>query len=807
MSQQKHRNNHYVPEWYQRRFLTDDRKKLFYLNLDPITQLPDGRKIKHREISEFAPSQCFCERDLYTTQFGEAINDEIERSLMGALDTNGAKAVAAIAEGDEIAVHEALQPFFEYLDAQKLRTPKGLDWIRSKYAKLSQVDLMMEMQGLRTMHCTMWAEGVREIISAEDSDVKFIVTDHPVTIYNAAFPPESSTCAYPEDPAIELIGSQTVFVLDENHCLILTNLEYSKNPDDANLTAKRTNARYRGHSIVRTDAYIRTRKFTREEVIAVNYLLKNRARKYIASSNKDWLYPENEFKGDWKSIAKILLPRDELYRFGGEIYVGYKDGSVHYQDEFGRTSGAHEYLRKPRKESIDANDNCGCGSGRKFKKCCQGKSEQDRPSWEVFSIRERNLMFIRAVQDMLGLNKGKSWEDVRRDLSDDQVKEIHEMYGSLWPKDTDIASLLPRPDPNLSRGVFLGTVDPRTVGANAIGMLTYFDEIILPNPFVNPGFVKPDYSPTHSPAQHKEQTVKNIVFLLTLEPFIHAGLIHLVPDPTDFNDEFRRRVWAMVEQRTGDWKPGDTDFDQLRFLAEEDFQRTVRRMPESSLKAYIRRLTPEIEDGMLDKVVVEMKKQAEEDPFALLQAMQPGKENAQFKIIKGFNLEIALFIAGLTGSFVYTDMNVHWRHLHEHTIAGAPQATASWKPVTAEIKSIMFPLPNPDKVLDDRVSVGYGGSVRSLIRRILGSMLSNGPAKLTPMVTALGGHIARLQQNHIAEALLEANFEFSVPPAGFENNAVRRLIVTFGRANDIRIAPIAMLVQIYRATNKIEGTN
>ena len=51
--------------------------------------------------------------------------------------------------------------------------------------------LMFEMQGIRMMHCTIWSEGVREIVSAEDADVKFIISDHPVTIYNYAAPPEA----------------------------------------------------------------------------------------------------------------------------------------------------------------------------------------------------------------------------------------------------------------------------------------------------------------------------------------------------------------------------------------------------------------------------------------------------------------------------------------------------------------------------------------------------------------------------------------------------------------------------------------
>ena len=80
---------------------------------------------------------------------------------------------------------------FEYIDIQKIRTPKGLDWLRAQYPSLTQNELMREMQGIRMMHSTIWAGGIREIVSAENSDVKFVVSDHPITIYNHAAPPEA----------------------------------------------------------------------------------------------------------------------------------------------------------------------------------------------------------------------------------------------------------------------------------------------------------------------------------------------------------------------------------------------------------------------------------------------------------------------------------------------------------------------------------------------------------------------------------------------------------------------------------------
>jgi len=584
MSQQVTRHNHYVPIWYQKGFIIGTGASLNYLDLNPpATVLPDGRSILGRALTCRAPKSCFWSKDLYTTQFGGIFNDEIERFLFGTIDDFGARAVRAFGSDDLAAIHKLFQHFFEYLDAQKLRTPKGLDWIKSKYPNLTQLDLMIEMQALRQMHCTMWYESVREVVSAEQSDVKFIVTDHPVTIYNAACPPTSSACKYPDDPGIELKGSQTVFPLDANHCLILSNLEYAKNPTNVDLRAPRTHARYGGQSIARTDAFIRTRKLTSKEVSSINFLLKARAHRYIAASEKAWLEPEKADSGQWKTIGKILLPpSDELWHFGGKIYIGYQDGSTHYQDEFGRTSGAHKYLRKKRASPFDKDGPCGCGSGRKFKQCCAGLPKEDRPSWDVYSIRERNLMFIRATQDILGLFKGKTWEDIRRELSDDQIKQIHEAFESLWPRDTDLADLLPRPNERILRAVYLGLVDPRTVAVTVTGWLPYFDEVVIANPFINAGMVKPEFSPIKSPGKYKVQTLKNVLLLLMLEPFIDAGFIHMVPDPADFGD-IRHVLWNMAERRVGD-EVGfdDKDLQRNRALFEDDMMRANRGLPEDA---------------------------------------------------------------------------------------------------------------------------------------------------------------------------------------------------------------------------------
>ena len=221
--------NHYVPIWYQKRFLLDGKNSLFHLDLFPENKkLPDGRVIKMNDVHVWGPSSCFWVPDLYTTTFFGIQNDDILKFLFGPIDQTGSKALVALANNDVARLHDLFMKFFEYIDAQKLIIHKAhLDSLPlSRFSS----HRTYEMQRLRQMHVTMWVEAVREIVSAENANVKFIISDHPVTIYNYASGPDSELCRYPEDPSIALKGSQTIFPLDLNHCLILTNLEYAKDP-------------------------------------------------------------------------------------------------------------------------------------------------------------------------------------------------------------------------------------------------------------------------------------------------------------------------------------------------------------------------------------------------------------------------------------------------------------------------------------------------------------------------------------------------------------------------------------------------
>lgn len=773
------RNNHFVPQWHQNGFVDERDNELRHLKSREIKLKDGSTKIIHGK-NWFHSAQCFYEKDLYSTFFGTIFNDDIEKKLFGPIDDNGANSVKAYLTDDPAQWHDNFQDFFTYLDAQKLRTPKGLDWIKSKYPELSQSQLMTEMQALRTIHCTLWAEGVRELVSAEDSDVKFILSDHPVTVYNHACPPNSELCTYPNDPDIALMGSQTIFPLSKNRCLILTNLEYAEHSDHVNPLDQRTNATKIRHSMVNTINFINKRKLTADEVTKINYIIKFRAKDAIAAGKESWLYPENSLNCHWAELRHVLMPPDnELYHFGGEMFVGFKDGSTHYQDAFGRTTPENKYLKKETIElKLGRNDYCGCGSNRKYKHCCKDLPKELRSSWTELSIRERNLAFCRAIKGILGLDTGKTWLDVRREITEDQITRIYEFYSAMWPRETDIYSLLPKPDGRF-RALYTGVLDVRVIGLYALPMASLFDEFLIENPIVNPNNVKPEFSSTKSPAKYKYQALKDILLMLKLEPYIAYGLINLIPDPSNFDFNLMKAMMNMATSRQGTVK-NQRDIKVIKKLTLEDFLNSIHMAPRETK---IRLLVSYY--GMPEEVAARsidtLEANAEASPLSMRQPIQPGGGGQIMLFSLAPNYEMSLFTAQVTGSVIVTDSETRWIELQSAQHRQMGFVSYPWNSIYGKIGRI----PLDCNMLESCTKTQHHfAAARTTLKQVDELVLADENdlaqlERLTASVSRLNSQLGKIDSDRTAK-FVNCDCKILAPDGGFYDSKVQRLLALSG---------------------------
>ena len=801
----KTRNNHYVPQWYQEGFFELGRNALRYLDMQPPQRvLPNGRVITENSKFDAPTSRAFRERDLYSTFFGTSVNDEIERRLFGSIDTNGSAAVRAFLGDDVGEWHDHFQTLFEFIDIQKIRTPKGLDWLKAQYPSLTQNELMFEMQGIRLMHCTIWTEGVREIVSAQDANVKFIISDHPVTIYNHAVRPEAASCDYPNDPGIALKASQTIFPLNRDFCLILTNLEYAKDPSCQPLV-KRTFARNFGQSMVRTDAFIRSRRLSDLEVTRINYILKARARRYIAAGKDEWLYPEKTISDRWADLRETLLPKDDLWRFGGELYASFDDGHVRYQDPFGRTEKQREFLLKtPPAKPLRPGDGCGCGSGKRFKDCCKPRTVALRPTWAERSIRERNMALCRAVTDILELDKGKSWTAIRRDLTDEQISEIYHLYEGLWPIETDILQLLPKPD-GCSRAIYTGLIHPHTISEFALGSSLYFGELLIESPFLHAGTVRKEFSPVTNPRAYRQEFLKTIIIFLSVMPLVELGLVDLIPDPCNFDTHLRDQMMRMASARSAGL---DADLQKdlrLKELMEQDSRRILMSLSPASLRAQVRKSSPELDEAGLEEVARGIEQLREQDPLAVLQqgSFDGGKDGGLFSVMKLVpNFEMAMYLAQATGACIVTDSVFRWNEIRRAIRPTAGGSDFGLPALAKAIATSEFLFPSTAQEIVALSSNGKFATYPALMREA-SKYLANLPDRgLKPNFEA---HLAsRFMKAHepaqasvrkVGIATNLGRISCAFPVGGIQDNTVNRLLLMSSSEAHLANVPMAFFIE------------
>jgi Protein of unknown function (DUF4238) len=355
-------DHHFVPAWYQRAFLPDGKGVFFVLDKEPVTRVrcPDGalRKVTNvRDVFKCGSDKLFQVRGLYSVQAAGVQVDAMERSVFGHLDNIGARASAMLRSWpesggfgfrghDQIPSHyghpsERMQDLLLFLNAQRERTPRGIAQMKQFLAKQGRIGppnnlIMMYFQRRRQLNCTVWAEGMWEIFSAKKSQTKFLLSDDPVTLYNCDCYPASQACTFPNDPHPFWRGTRVLYPLSPTALLAITHNEHADDPKRSKAQENRRNARSHDQAILNYTDIINERELSDEQVHQVNFVLRARATRYVASSSRADLYPERAIGVPrWSDIDRIFYTRFESFRTQSTLMVSYQDGGLMHSNAFG----------------------------------------------------------------------------------------------------------------------------------------------------------------------------------------------------------------------------------------------------------------------------------------------------------------------------------------------------------------------------------------------------------------------------------------------------------------------------------------
>lgn len=427
-----------------------------------------------------------------------------------------------------------------------------------------------------------------------------------------------------------------------------------------------------------------------------------------------------------------------------------------------------------------------------------------RPTWNERSIRERNLMLQNGIVNVLGLKQEKDWVSVRRDLTDEQISKIYLLYEGLWPLETDLLALLPKPD-GIARAVYTGSIHPTTITEFALGASLYFGELIVEHPFLHAGTVRKKFSPVENPRAYRQEFLKTVVFFLTVMPLVELGLVNLIPDPCSFDVHLRDQMWQMAKSRSAGMDIDRRKEPRIEELMKQDTHRGLISLPRDALRSQLLKASPGLDEVRLEQTLHHIEWLKERDPLAVLQedSLAGGKKGGLLNMMKlAPNFEMAMYLAQATGACIVTDSFFRWTEVNRAIgqRAGGPYPGLASLARNIECSEFAF----PQNVMDiaafafDKTFAAYPALIRDILK-YLSSLSDRGPkpnreAQLTSRFAKAHAPV----QTAIKKARIpakEARISCVFPSGGIQDNTVNRLLLMSSSERHLPSVPMAFFIK------------
>ncbi len=330
-----------------------------------------------------------------------------------------------------------------------------------------------------------------------------------------------------------------------------------------------------------------------------------------------------------------------------------------------------------RKFKIKRNDLCPCGSGKKYKYCCEEKVDWEQLIKEgkdripYLSIRGRNYLFIQKIAEALQLDSAKppeSLDEYKKAITPKAVTAIHEAIIKIWPKELNIQSILEKCQTDVS-GLYIGYYSEKIL-EGIIRHSIYANKIIVVDPFIYPYSVKEEYNPISSPEEYRTQTLRNINFWFRLAPWIEAGIVEIIRTPDDFDHKLKwdsnKRQYKKFEENKELYEIAEktiSGYMETKEVEDELIRDFVLSIPNEYLEKIFKEIDLDKNNITFEEFMSYINKMRAEDPD-FLEPMKAKDNIPQFLIhSSGASYDIAKMTANITDSYLVTDIKSRWKEI------------------------------------------------------------------------------------------------------------------------------------------------
>ena len=409
-------------------------------------------------------------------------------------------------------------------------------------------------------------------------------------------------------------------------------------------------------------------------------------------------------------------------------------------------------------------------------------------------------MLFKGITNILGITEDRDWFTVRREITDDKIKKVYGLYDALWPRETNLLAMLPKPDGS-ARAIYTGVLHPSVISNCAVGLSLYYDDLLIEHPFIHPRTVNKEFSPLEYPHTYRQEFLNSVVLFTAIMPLVEQGLVTLFPDPCNFDLHLRDQMFAMAKFRAQGIKFDPEDEPGIREMMKEEGKRSMLLLSRDALRRHVIQQSPELDERAINAVLDGFARLREQDPLAVLQngSLEGGKGGGQlmpFKMLPNF--EITMYLAQATGSCIVTDSVFRWRELISAARRGVQDASPLAQ-LRASMERAEFLLPHDSYQIgafaEHGVFRGYPRVMKNVFKYLSTLSTKGEKPNVEENLNAEFNRIHASARSVIKKSedhLLEARVSCLWPAGGIQDNTVSRLLLMSSSEHHLASAPMAL---------------
>jgi hypothetical protein len=328
---------------------------------------------------------------------------------------------------------------------------------------------------------------------------------------------------------------------------------------------------------------------------------------------------------------------------------------------------------------IGRNSPCPCGSGKKYKSCCLGKTDWQQlfsgPAEGAprhFTLRGKNLGFISAIAAALQLDRftqQPSFPEIKRAFSPRAVQEIFLSIQQLWPDLDDFERCI-RAEAGTVTALYTGHYEPEAIFAAVTRLALYCDKIYLVDPFMRAEGIRDKYSPLLHPEEHRATAIKFTFLWMSLVPWIETGIVSFVRPLHDFIPRLYHRIIELERARfhTNPQLQATLDADVSRMINKQGpLDRGMGELfllstPDSVLREWYRKHAGEKPNDLSeDDLINHVHQRRDEHPYYVERL--PGQNSEFHQTSSGASYELAKRMCSITNSHIVTNLPSRWKEV------------------------------------------------------------------------------------------------------------------------------------------------